>query len=51
MMTMLRYSVLVITLQVDFVVEINLKKARIVTAVPGIDEILLVWRSGAATDF
>ena len=51
MMIILCYSVLVIILQIDFVVKINLRKARRVTAVPGIDEILLVWRSGVATDF
>ncbi len=50
-MIMLRYSVLVIILQVEFVVEMDLRKARIMTSVPGIDEILLVWRSGVATDF
>ena len=42
MMIMLRCSVLVIILQVEFVVGIDLRKARTVKAVPGIDEILLI---------
>ena len=46
MMIMLRCLRLVIILQMEFVVEKDLRQARTVTAVPSIDEILLVWQSG-----